>query len=178
MLYPGADVLDNTLRWGFVRKVRSPVAAGAGSSALSRPVRSAPACWLTSPHAAASTHSQVYGIIAAQLVLTTIVAAVVVTQPSVQHFMLRSVGLQFGLLLASMLGLIPLYIYRNSHPANLALLGVWTCLFSGARAGGGGQGKGGGRAARGARSTPHNGLADIHPSLQSPWAWPAPSTSR
>lgn len=23
MLYPGADALDNTLRWGFVRKVRA-----------------------------------------------------------------------------------------------------------------------------------------------------------
>lgn len=41
-------------------------------------------------------------------------------------------ALQIGLLVVSMLGLIPLYIWRQSHPHNLVLLGVWTCLFSGA----------------------------------------------
>lgn len=127
LLYPGQDSLDATLRWGFVRKV--------------------------------------YGIIAAQLVLTAIVAAVVVANSDVRHFMLAHWGiqvsrwcaerptrctrppgalpgagsslaqpgplLQVALLIVSMLGLIPLYIWRQSHPHNLLLLGLWTCLFSG-----------------------------------------------
>jgi hypothetical protein len=74
---------------------------------------------------------KVYGIIAAQLVLTTIVAAVVVANADVRHFMVTHWGVQIALLVVSMLGLIPLYIWRQSHPHNLLLLGVWTCLFSG-----------------------------------------------
>ena len=31
-----------------------------------------------------------------------------------------------------MLGLIPLYIYRQQHPTNLILLFAWTPIFSGA----------------------------------------------
>lgn len=64
-----------------------------------------------------------YGIIAAQLVLTTLVAAVVVSNRGVQQFMLQSWGVQVGLLLASCLMLIPLYVWRHSHPSNLLLLG-------------------------------------------------------
>lgn len=74
---------------------------------------------------------QVYSIITLQLVLTTVVAAIVVANASVQHFLLQNVGVQIALMLVSMLALIPLYIWRNSHPHNLVLLGVWTCLFSG-----------------------------------------------
>lgn len=66
-----------------------------------------------------------------QLVLTTIVAAAVVASPSAQHFLLANWALQLGLLLLSMLGLIPVYMYRHSHPTNLILLGCWTPLFSG-----------------------------------------------
>lgn len=91
-LYPGADSLDNTLRWGFIRKV--------------------------------------YSIIALQLVLTTCVAAFVVFSKPTQHFLLANWGIQIALLLVSMLALIPLYIYRNSHPQNLVILGLWTCIFS------------------------------------------------
>lgn len=73
-----------------------------------------------------------YGIIAIQLVLTAAVASVVVFNTGVQHFMLRNVGVQIALLLVSILALIPLYIWRQSHPLNLVLLGLWTSLFSGA----------------------------------------------
>lgn len=73
---------------------------------------------------------KVYGIISMQLLLTTIVAAAVVASPSAQRFLLANWGLQLGLLLLSMLGLIPLYAYRQSHPTNLLLLGCWTPLFS------------------------------------------------
>lgn len=76
---------------------------------------------------------QVYGIIAAQLALTAAVAAVVVANPGVQRFMVQSWGVQVGLLLASMLLLIPLYLVRAKHPQNLLVLGVWTALFSGKR---------------------------------------------
>ncbi|EFN57628.1 hypothetical protein CHLNCDRAFT_59619 [Chlorella variabilis] len=91
-LYPGADSLDNALRWGFIRKV--------------------------------------YGIIAVQLVLTTMVAATVVMNASVQHFLLQNFGIQIALLLVSILALIPLYIWRTTHPHNLIMLGIWTTLFS------------------------------------------------
>lgn len=108
---------------------------------------------------------QVYGIIAAQLVLTTLVAAVVVANKSVQQFVVQSWGLQIALLLVSILALIPLYIWRHSHPTNLALLGVWTCIFSGAQAACGleggcagyvqsGCGRQGGEQARSARVRP------------------------
>ena len=73
-----------------------------------------------------------YGIIAMQLVLTAAVAAVVVLNSGVQHFMLHNIGVQIALMLFSILALIPLYIWRNSHPHNLVLLGIWTSLFSGA----------------------------------------------
>lgn len=70
-------------------------------------------------------HPQVYGIIALQLVLTAAVAAVVVLNASVQQFMLRSVWVQVVLLLASMLALIPIYIWRHSHPHNLVRRRSW-----------------------------------------------------
>ena len=91
MLYPGADALENSLRWGFVRKV--------------------------------------FAIISCQLVLTTVVAAVVIFTPAKQ-WLFQNFGVQLALLLVSMLALVPLYIYRTTHPYNLVLLGVWTCLFS------------------------------------------------
>lgn len=73
---------------------------------------------------------KVYGIIALQLVMTAIVAAVVATNVSVQHFLFANWGFHLGLMLLSILGLIPLYIYRQKHPLNLVLLGCWTPVFS------------------------------------------------
>ncbi len=78
---------------------------------------------------------QVYGIIAFQLACTTIVAATVVFNHSVQQFVAHSFGLNIALLLCTILLLIPLYIYRQTHPTNLVLLGVWTCMMSGGQAG-------------------------------------------
>lgn len=163
-LYPGIDSMDNALRWGFVRKVglgKGPAArrhreechvcrgacTGACLSActgLITPralwVDHRPAALLSLPHCALPPAPppwlQVYGIISMQLLLTTIVAAAVVASPSAQRFLLANWGLQLGLLLLSMLGLIPLYAYRQSHPTNLLLLGCWTPLFSGVWVGG------------------------------------------
>lgn len=158
-LYPGIDSMDNALRWGFVRKVRLwEVLARArpecrrvsseacarcallGSPAASRlrarltvggSFASLPLLHSSLPQRSPPPGPQVYGIISMQLVLTTLVAAAVVASPSAQHFLLTNWGLQLGLLLLSMLGLIPLYAYRQSHPTNLILLGCWTPLFSG-----------------------------------------------
>jgi FtsH-binding integral membrane protein len=109
-------------------------AAAASSGALPQPaectLRLAPHLH-TAPSFPLRITLQVYGIISVQLVLTTIVAAAVVLNANVQHFLLQNVGIQIALLLVSILALIPLYIWRHSHPHNLVLLGVWTCLFSG-----------------------------------------------
>ncbi|PSC76224.1 BI1 isoform A [Micractinium conductrix] len=92
LLYPGADALDNQLRWGFVRKV--------------------------------------YGIITLQLACTALVAAAITSSVSVQHYLSANWGWQIGAMVVSMLGLIPLYIYRQQHPTNLILLFAWTPIFS------------------------------------------------
>ncbi|KAL6776520.1 hypothetical protein ACKKBG_A21475 [Auxenochlorella protothecoides x Auxenochlorella symbiontica] len=88
LLYPGIDATDNSLRWGFVRKV--------------------------------------YGIVTIQLALTAAVALVVTLVPSVNAFLARSLAANIGLMVLSLLALIPLFIYKDRHPLNLALLGLWT----------------------------------------------------
>ncbi|KAL6777431.1 hypothetical protein ACKKBF_B21475 [Auxenochlorella protothecoides x Auxenochlorella symbiontica] len=87
LLYPGIDATDNSLRWGFVRKV--------------------------------------YGIVTIQLALTAAVALVVTLVPSVNAFLARSLAANIGLMVLSLLALIPLFIYKDRHPLNLALLGLW-----------------------------------------------------
>jgi FtsH-binding integral membrane protein len=147
--------MENQLRWGFVKKVgrewvagRAParrqsanlLVAGAAQKELPKCVCSwsEPVPPRLLPASCNQYGLQVYGIIAMQLVLTAAVAAVVVLNSGVQHFMLRNIGVQIALLLFSILALIPLYIWRNSHPHNLVLLGIWTSLFSGAGGCGGG----------------------------------------
>lgn len=66
-----------------------------------------------------------FGIVTCQLALTALVAGLLMANPTAQVYMATRVWVQVALLLASVLGLIPLHIYKNSHPLNLALLGAW-----------------------------------------------------
>ena len=68
---------------------------------------------------------KVFGIVSCQLVLTAIVATFLVVNPSTQSYLASSIGIQIGLMLISMLGLIPLYIFKDKHPLNLGLLAAW-----------------------------------------------------
>eukprot|EP00850_Spirogloea_muscicola_P011704 SM000073S21480 [mRNA] locus=s73:517192:519727:+ [translate_table: standard] len=92
MLYPGIGMTDNTLRWGFIRKV--------------------------------------YGIICTQLLTTIAVASLINSAKPIQEFVLTNQALLFVALILPFVAMIPLYIYRHSHPLNLACLGVWTVSLS------------------------------------------------
>lgn len=73
---------------------------------------------------------KVYGIVACQLALTALVATVVVLNSGLRNFLAGSMAVQLGLMLLTLLGLVPLYIYRHNHPKNLIFLGLWTAAMS------------------------------------------------
>lgn len=66
-----------------------------------------------------------FSIVSCQLALTALVAGVLMLNPGTQLYLARSIWIQVLLMLTSMLGLIPLYIYKDEHPTNLVLLGAW-----------------------------------------------------
>lgn len=70
---------------------------------------------------------KVYGILGLQLTLTAVVATVIMTVQGARDFLLATPGVWIGLLILTLLTMIPLYIYRQSHPTNLLWLGLWTC---------------------------------------------------
>lgn len=67
---------------------------------------------------------------ACQLVLTALVATVVVLNSGLRNFLAGSMAVQLMLMLLTLLGLVPLYIYRHNHPKNLIFLGLWTAAMS------------------------------------------------
>lgn len=73
---------------------------------------------------------KVYGVISCQLVLTSIIAAIIMFNRPIQTFFLTSVWLQVLLMVATFALLIPLHIYKTSHPTNVVLLGAWTAVMS------------------------------------------------
>lgn len=91
-LLPGISKTENSLRWGFIRKV--------------------------------------YGIVATQLVLTAVISFAIMSSPATQAFLARSPGLLLALALVPLVLLIPLHMYKDKHPTNLLLLGLFTALFS------------------------------------------------
>lgn len=74
--------------------------------------------------------NKVYGILSMQLIATALATALIMFVQPVQSFVLGNPAVQIVGLLVPLLGLIPLYIYRQKHPHNLVLLGVWTLIFS------------------------------------------------
>eukprot|EP00238_Polyblepharides_amylifera_P006256 CAMPEP_0196579656 /NCGR_PEP_ID=MMETSP1081-20130531/24160_1 /TAXON_ID=36882 /ORGANISM="Pyramimonas amylifera, Strain CCMP720" /LENGTH=254 /DNA_ID=CAMNT_0041899303 /DNA_START=158 /DNA_END=922 /DNA_ORIENTATION=+ len=73
---------------------------------------------------------KVYGILSAQMVLTAAVSGTIVLNDSIKNAMVQTPGLLFLAAFLPLVGLIPLYCYRNSHPLNLALLAAWTCFIA------------------------------------------------
>lgn len=73
---------------------------------------------------------KVFGLVSCQLALTAAVALFLVLNPPLQHAMASSLAIQLTLMLVSIAGLIPLYIYKDRHPLNLGLLALWTLVFS------------------------------------------------
>lgn len=72
---------------------------------------------------------KVYGIVGMQLAVTVLVASFIVAHPALQLQLVNNVGIQVFLMVLSILGLIPLYIYKDRHPINLVLLAAWTSVF-------------------------------------------------
>lgn len=73
---------------------------------------------------------QVYGIVGAQLMMTTLVSAVMMMNPPVGAFMKSAPALHIGIMLSSFGALFALHAYKDKHPTNLAILGIWTFLLS------------------------------------------------
>lgn len=73
---------------------------------------------------------KVYGVVGCQLALTTLVAALIYSNHSIQAFFIGNMAIQILLLVSSFVLLIPLFIYKDRHPLNLALLGAWTAVMS------------------------------------------------
>ncbi|CAG9463385.1 unnamed protein product [Pedinophyceae sp. YPF-701] len=73
---------------------------------------------------------KVYGIVAAQLTLTALVAISMMSIRPLQEAVQGSMVVVIGSMVASFALLIPLYCYRQRHPLNLGLLAGWTLALS------------------------------------------------
>ncbi len=78
----------------------------------------------------ASALPQVYGILCAQMTLTTLVCSMVMYDARSAEYIFAHPSVQLLSFVLPMLGLFPLYVYRQSHPTNLVLLGLWTGALS------------------------------------------------
>ncbi|CAA7040791.1 unnamed protein product [Microthlaspi erraticum] len=73
---------------------------------------------------------KVYGILSAQLLLTTLISAVVVLNPPVNDLLTGSPGLLLFLCIVPFILIWPLHIYHQKHPINLILLALFTISLS------------------------------------------------
>mmetsp|Transcript_32260 Transcript_32260/g.91477 ORF Transcript_32260/g.91477 Transcript_32260/m.91477 type:complete len:264 (-) Transcript_32260:321-1112(-) len=73
---------------------------------------------------------KVYGIVSAQLILTTVVSATMMANKPLANWVKSVPALHFVIMIASFGCLFALYAYKDKHPTNLAILGVWTFLLS------------------------------------------------
>ncbi|KAK9823300.1 hypothetical protein WJX72_001740 [[Myrmecia] bisecta] len=73
---------------------------------------------------------KVYGIICAQLLLTSLSACVILFNAPVRAFVTSNVAFQITFCILPLVGLIPLYIYQRKHPYNLVILAAWTLSIS------------------------------------------------
>ena len=69
---------------------------------------------------------KVFGIVSAQLLMTATVAGVLMLSPSAQHYLAHSIAIQIFLMIGTLVGLIPLYMYKDNHPVNMFILAGWT----------------------------------------------------
>lgn len=73
---------------------------------------------------------KVYGILCAQLLLTTIVSAVTVLHPTLNATLSSSPVLALVLAVLPFVLMIPLYHYQHRHPHNFVFLGLFTLCLS------------------------------------------------
>ncbi|KAJ4848635.1 BI1-like protein [Turnera subulata] len=73
---------------------------------------------------------RVYGILAAQLVLTTAVSTVTILYTPINTLLTGSAGLLLFLSIIPFLLLWPLHVYHQKHPVNLIVLGLFTVSLS------------------------------------------------
>lgn len=73
---------------------------------------------------------KVYGILGTQLLLTAAVAAGVVLYRPATVFFVNTPVLFFFIAILPLILICPLYYYREKHPVNLALLGLFTVTLS------------------------------------------------
>lgn len=73
---------------------------------------------------------KIYGIVGAQLVLTAAVGSFFAFVPEVKAFAMGNSIFSIFAMVAPFITLIPLFIYRYSHPLNLGLLALWTASLS------------------------------------------------
>ena len=73
---------------------------------------------------------KVYGILAAQIVLTTIVSSVTVLYSPVNELLRGNNGLLLFLMIMPFILLYPMYVYQQRHPLNFIFLGLFTVCLS------------------------------------------------
>ncbi|XP_021904891.1 BI1-like protein [Carica papaya] len=73
---------------------------------------------------------KVYGILSAQILLTTFVSAIVVLNPSVNNLLQGSSGLLLLLCIIPFILIWPLHMYHQKHPVNFIILGLFTVSLS------------------------------------------------
>ncbi|GAB2210301.1 hypothetical protein Droror1_Dr00015564 [Drosera rotundifolia] len=73
---------------------------------------------------------KVYGILSAQIVLTTIVSMVTVLSAPINETLRGNSGLLLVFALMPFVLLVPLYAYQQKHPHNLIFLGLFTACLS------------------------------------------------
>ena len=73
---------------------------------------------------------KVYGILTAQIVLTTLVSSVTVLYSPINDLLKGNSGLLIFLSLLPFILLWPLHVYHQKHPVNLIVLGLFTVSIS------------------------------------------------
>ncbi|XP_010279039.2 PREDICTED: BI1-like protein, partial [Nelumbo nucifera] len=73
---------------------------------------------------------KVYGILSAQVVLTTIVSSATVLYSPINELLRSSSGLLLFLTFLPLILMWPLYVYQQKHPLNLVFLGLFTASLS------------------------------------------------
>jgi len=73
---------------------------------------------------------KVYGIVGAQLCLTTLVCATMMANKPLAEWVKATPGVGFVAMFGSFAALFALFAYKDKHPTNLAILGLWTLMLS------------------------------------------------
>ncbi|PIA39329.1 hypothetical protein AQUCO_02600052v1 [Aquilegia coerulea] len=73
---------------------------------------------------------KVYGILCAQLLLTTIVSSITVLYAPINDLLRANSGILFLFAIMPLILLWPLHVYHQKHPVNFILLGLFTTCLS------------------------------------------------